>query len=160
MGGGVAAELTSLAQVGVISCSVGVASWPADATDRDELVLAADFLGEAIESVLAQEGVNVRVFVIDDASTDETASVAAAIAEKADLTKEQANRVLNAVLEEITGALHRKDSVTLVGFGTFLQRHRGARTGKNPQTGEPVKIKASNTVAFKPGKSLKDSVNP
>ena len=80
--------------------------------------------------------------------------LAAAIAEKADLTKEQANRVLNAVLEEITGALHRKDSVTLVGFGTFLQRHRGARTGKNPQTGEPVKIKASNTVAFKPGKSL------
>ena len=76
--------------------------------------------------------------------------LAAAIAEKADLTKEQANRVLNAVLEEITGALHRKDSVTLVGFGTFLQRHRGARTGKNPQTGEPVKIKASNTVAFKP----------
>ena len=72
--------------------------------------------------------------------------LAAAIAEKADLTKEQANRVLNAVLEEI--------------FGTFLQRHRGARTGKNPQTGEPVKIKASNTVAFKPGKSLKDSVNP
>src|SRR3546814_8664770 len=61
--------------------------------------------------------------------------LAAAIAEKADLTKEQANRVLNAVLEEITGALHRKDSVTLVGFGTFLQRHRGARTGKNPQTG-------------------------
>nr|MBP8172277.1 HU family DNA-binding protein [Pseudomonas sp.] len=40
------------------------------------------------------------------------------------------------------------------------QRHRGARTGKNPQTGEPVKIKASNTVAFKPGKSLKESVNP
>jgi DNA-binding protein HU-alpha len=85
--------------------------------------------------------------------------LAAAIAEKADLTKEQSNRVLNAVLEEITNALHRKDSVTLVGFGTFLQRHRGARTGKNPQTGEPVKIKASNTVAFKPGKALKDSVN-
>jgi DNA-binding protein HU-alpha len=49
--------------------------------------------------------------------------------------------------------------VTLVGFGTFLQRHRGARTGKNPQTGEPVKIKASNTVAFKPGKFLKDMCN-
>lgn len=76
--------------------------------------------------------------------------LAAAIAEKADLTKEQANRVLNALLDEITGALNRKDSVTLVGFGTFLQRHRGARTGKNPQTGQPVKIKASNTVAFKP----------
>jgi DNA-binding protein HU-alpha len=85
--------------------------------------------------------------------------LAAAIAEHADLTKDQANRVLNAVLEEITSALNRKDSVTLVGFGTFVQRHRGARTGKNPQTGEPVKIKASNTVAFKPGKSLKDAVN-
>lgn len=64
--------------------------------------------------------------------------VAAAIAEKADLTKEQSNRVLNAILEEITGALHRKDSVTLVGFGTFLQRHRGARTGKNPQDRKSV----------------------
>ncbi|HEP9596436.1 TPA: HU family DNA-binding protein [Pseudomonas aeruginosa] len=82
--------------------------------------------------------------------------LAAAIAEKADLTKEQANRVLNALLD---GALNRKDSVTLVGFGTFLQRHRGARTGKNPQTGQPVKIKASNTVAFKPGKALRDAVN-
>lgn len=59
--------------------------------------------------------------------------LAAAIAEKADLTKEQANRVLNALLDEITGALNRKDSVTLVGFGTFLQRHRGARTGKNQE---------------------------
>ncbi|MNP82944.1 DNA-binding protein HU-beta [compost metagenome] len=48
----------------------------------------------------------------------------------------------------------------MVGFGTFEKRHRGARTGKNPQTGQPVKIKASNTVAFKPGKNLKDSVNP
>ena len=56
--------------------------------------------------------------------------LAAAIAEKADLTKDQANRVLNAVLEEITSALNRKDSVTLVGFGTFLQRHRGARTAQ------------------------------
>ncbi|HTO17889.1 MAG TPA: HU family DNA-binding protein [Pseudomonas sp.] len=85
--------------------------------------------------------------------------LAAAIADKADLTREQANRVLNAVLDEITDALNRKESVTLVGFGTFVQRHRGARTGKNPQTGEPVKIKASNTVAFKPGKSLRDAIN-
>lgn len=85
--------------------------------------------------------------------------LAAAVAAKADLSKEQASRVLNAVLEEITNALNREDSVTLVGFGTFLQRHRGARTGKNPQTGEPVKIRASNTVSFKPGKALKDAVN-
>ena len=84
--------------------------------------------------------------------------LAAVIAEKADLTKEKANQVLNAILDSITGALD-KDTVTLVGFGTFEKRHRGARTGKNPQTGQPVKIKASNTVAFKPGKNLRDSVN-
>src|SRR5690606_10025376 len=85
--------------------------------------------------------------------------LAAAIAENADLSKDQANRELNAVLEELTSAHNRKDSVHLVGFGTFIQRQSGARTGNNPQTGEPVKIKASNTVAFKPGKSLKDAVN-
>ncbi|OLS59881.1 HU family DNA-binding protein [Pseudomonas putida] len=85
--------------------------------------------------------------------------IAATISEKADLTKDQAGRVLNVVLDEISHALSKGDSVTLVGFGTFEKRHRGARTGKNPQTGEPVKIKASNTVAFKPGKALKESVN-
>lgn len=81
------------------------------------------------------------------------------IAEQADLPKDRANVVLNALLEAITNSLSGGDSVTLVGFGTFEKRHRGARTGKNPQTGEPVKIKASNTVAFKPGKFLKESVN-
>jgi DNA-binding protein HU-alpha len=84
--------------------------------------------------------------------------LAAAVAAKADLSKEQANRVLNAVLDQITSALNREDSVTLVGFGTFLPRHRGARMGKNPQTGEPVKIRASNTVSFKPGKALKEAI--
>ncbi|AIZ35038.1 HU family DNA-binding protein [Pseudomonas sp. K1(2024)] len=83
--------------------------------------------------------------------------LAAVIAEKTDLTKDKANQVLNAILDSITGALD-KDTVTLVGFGTFEKRHRGARTGKNPQTGQPVKIKASNTVAFKPGKNLRDTV--
>ena len=85
--------------------------------------------------------------------------LAAAIAEKADLTKDQANRVLNAVLEEITNALNRKDSVTLVGFGTFSVRKRGARTGRNPRTGDTIKIKASKNPAFKAGKALKDAVN-
>ena len=85
--------------------------------------------------------------------------LAAAIAEKTELSRDQASRVLNAMLDEITNALNRKDSVTLVGFGTFLPRHRGARMGKNPQTGEPVKIRASNTVSFKPGKALRDAVS-
>ncbi|MFC3607556.1 HU family DNA-binding protein [Stutzerimonas tarimensis] len=82
----------------------------------------------------------------------------AAIAAKADLPKDQANLVLDSILDQIIQAMGRKDSVTLVGFGTFLQRHRGARAGKNPQTGEPVTIGASNTVAFKPGKALRDAI--
>lgn len=85
--------------------------------------------------------------------------LAAAIAAKADLTKEQANQALTAIIDEITNALNREESVNLVGFGTFQQRHRGARMGKNPQTGEAIQIKASNTVAFKPGKALKEAVN-
>lgn len=82
----------------------------------------------------------------------------AAIADKANLSKDQAGQLLNTLLEEITHALAKDDSVTLIGFGSFVRRHRGARTGKNPQTGEPLTIKASNTVAFKPGKQLKEAV--
>ena len=83
----------------------------------------------------------------------------AAIADKANISKEQAGHVLNAILQEVTAALRNNDTVTLVGFGSFVPRHRGARTGKNPQTGEMLTIKASNTVAFKPGKQLKDAVS-
>ena len=81
------------------------------------------------------------------------------ISEGADLSKAAAGRALDAFIDAVTEAMKEGDQVALVGFGTFLQRHRGARTGKNPQTGAPVKIKASNTVAFKPGKSLRDAVN-
>ncbi|HZJ95889.1 MAG TPA: HU family DNA-binding protein [Thiopseudomonas sp.] len=83
----------------------------------------------------------------------------AAVADKTDISKEQAGQVLNAILDEITAALAENDTVTLIGFGSFSQRHRGARTGRNPQTGEPLEIKASNTVAFKPGKQLREAVN-
>ena len=85
--------------------------------------------------------------------------LAAAIADKADIPLNKANDVLSAMLDEITNALSRKDSVTLIGFGTFEVRHRNARTGKNPQTGEAIQIAASNTVGFKPGKALKESLN-
>ena len=82
----------------------------------------------------------------------------AAIADKADLSKDQAGHLLNTILEEITNALGENDPVTLIGFGSFVQRHRGARAGKNPQTGEALTVKASNTVGFKPGKHLKEAV--
>ncbi len=82
-----------------------------------------------------------------------------AIADQADISKDKASQALNALLETITQALKSEDTVNLVGFGTFTQRSRAARAGKNPQTGETIQIAASNTVAFKPGKALKEAVN-
>ncbi|WP_110685567.1 HU family DNA-binding protein [Salinicola aestuarinus] len=84
--------------------------------------------------------------------------LATAIAERADLSKDKASQVLNVILDEITGTVAKGDDVTLIGFGSFTVRERAARTGKNPQTGKPLDIPASKTVAFKPGKSLKDSL--
>lgn len=85
--------------------------------------------------------------------------LAAIIADKADIPTSKANDVLSAILDEITNALSRKENVSLIGFGTFETRYRNARTGKNPQTGEAIQIAASNTVGFKPGKALKETVN-
>ena len=83
----------------------------------------------------------------------------AAIADQADLSKDKAGQALTVIIDQITKALERQETVNLIGFGSFLQRARGARTGKNPQTGETMEIPASNTVAFKPGKALKEAVN-
>ncbi len=85
--------------------------------------------------------------------------LAAAIADATDMPKDKANDVLTAILDEITNALSRNETVSMVGFGTFSQRHRAARAGKNPQTGEKIDIPASNTVGFKVGKALKDAVS-
>lgn len=84
--------------------------------------------------------------------------LSAIIADKADIPVNKANDALSAILDEITNALSRKESVSLIGFGTFETRHRNARSGKNPQTGEVIQIPASNTVGFKPGKALKEAV--
>jgi DNA-binding protein HU-alpha len=81
------------------------------------------------------------------------------IADQADIPVEKSQLVLAAILDEITQALRRGDNVSLVGFGTFEKRHRAARVGKNPQTGAALTIAATNTVAFKPGKGLRDAIN-
>lgn len=83
----------------------------------------------------------------------------AAVAESAALSKKDAEKAINAVIDTITGALADGDKVQLVGFGTFEVRARGARTGKNPRTGEAIKIAASKVPAFKAGKAFKDVVN-
>lgn len=82
-----------------------------------------------------------------------------AIADAADLSKASAGRTLDAVIDAITGALKNGDPVSLVGFGTFSVKHRAARTGRNPQTGAEIQIKAANVPSFKAGKALKDAVN-
>ena len=81
------------------------------------------------------------------------------MAKEAGISKVAATSALNAFMEGVTKSLKKKNGkVTLVGFGTFSKIRRKARKGRNPQTGEPIKIKASNVVKFKPGKKLKDAV--
>ncbi len=82
-----------------------------------------------------------------------------AIAEKADVTKDVAQRALDATTDAVTQALKAGQTVTLVGFGSFQVRARAAREGRNPKTGEKMKIKASKSPSFKAGKLLKDAVN-
>jgi DNA-binding protein HU-beta len=80
------------------------------------------------------------------------------VAEKADLSKKDSEAAVAAVIEGITDTLAKGGKVLLVGFGTFEVRHRQAREGRNPSTGEAIKIAAQNVPAFKAGKALKDQV--
>ncbi len=80
------------------------------------------------------------------------------VAEKADLSKKDSEAAVAAVIDGITDTLAKGDKVQLVGFGTFEVRHRQAREGRNPSTGEAIKIAAQNVPAFKAGKAFKDQV--
>lgn len=80
------------------------------------------------------------------------------IAKEAGITKGQANDVLDAFTDGVVSTLKKGDTVTLVGFGTFSVSQRAARVGRNPQTGEALKIKASKVAKFKPGKDFKDKI--
>ena len=81
-----------------------------------------------------------------------------AMAEKADVTNKDAEKVLGAFIDVVGDALKKGDKIQLVGFGTFETRERAAREGKNPQTGEKIKIAACTVPAFKAGKALKDLI--
>ena len=81
------------------------------------------------------------------------------MAEDAGITKTAAAASLDSFMENVSAALKKKDGkVTLVGFGTFVKIRRKARKGRNPQTGEPIKIKACNVVKFRPGKNLREAI--
>jgi len=82
-----------------------------------------------------------------------------AVASETGLSRADATNATDTLLDSIVGALKQGDQVTLVGFGTFSVRARAARSGRNPQTGETIQIKASNSPGFKAGKAFKDAVN-
>lgn len=82
----------------------------------------------------------------------------AAVAEQAELSKADAGKAIDALVEVIGAALKSNDKVSLVGFGTFAVRERAARTGRNPKTGKTLTIDASKNPSFKAGKALKDAV--
>lgn len=81
------------------------------------------------------------------------------VAEEVGLSKTDVKKVVDAVFEHIKDDLSQGNESTFVGFGTFKISHRKARAGRNPQTGEPLDIKASKSVGFKAGKALKEAVN-
>jgi DNA-binding protein HU-beta len=81
------------------------------------------------------------------------------IAKTADISKAASSRALDAVIGAVKTTLKKNGTVTLVGFGTFSVAKRAARPGRNPKTGEPIKIKSAKVPKFKPGKGLKDAVN-
>ena len=83
----------------------------------------------------------------------------AAVAEQADISKKDAEKVLKAFVDVVTEEMKKGDKVQLVGFGTFEVSERAAREGRNPQTGETMTIAASKAPKFKAGKALKDMVN-
>lgn len=81
-----------------------------------------------------------------------------AVAEAAGMTKVDAEKAINATFDSIKGILVKGEKLTLVGFGTFEVAERKARTGKNPRTGDTIKIPATKVARFKPGKTLKEEV--
>ena len=82
----------------------------------------------------------------------------AAVADSAGISKTAAGKALTGMIESIYEALSSGDSVTLIGFGTFSVSQRAARTGRNPQTGKPLKIAAKTVAKFKAGKALAEAV--
>ena len=87
------------------------------------------------------------------------AELVAAIAEKTELSKKDAEAAVKAFIDVVADALKKGDKVQMVGFGTFEVVERAEREGRNPQTGETMKIAASKTPKFKAGKALKDAIN-
>jgi len=99
-----------------------------------------------------------RFFTEDTFGMNKTEFVDA-VAERADVQKSDAAKIVDALVEVVGEQLKKDEQITLVGFGTFLVSKREARKGRNPRTGEEIQIAASNVPRFKPGKALKETIN-
>ena len=88
------------------------------------------------------------------------ADIVDTLANEHELSKRQAGEILDLILDEVTAALKAGDKVQLIPFGSFVVRERKARTGRNPQTGEPIQIKAKTVVKFRVAKAAKDAIAP
>jgi len=111
-------------------------------------------MGEVCRSLRQVNNILIKIKKEEKGSRSKTLSMKA----KTTCTKVEAGKAVKAILETITKALKKGDKVTLVGFGTFSVAKRSARTGRNPQTGKPIKIKAKKVPKFKASKALRDSV--
>jgi DNA-binding protein HU-beta len=83
-----------------------------------------------------------------------------AVAAELETSKASASRAIDAVINSITNGIKADDNVTIVGFGSFAKKQRAARTVRNPATGQPMEIKATTTVGFKPAQALKEEMSP
>jgi len=81
------------------------------------------------------------------------------VAQTAGMKKKDTEKVINSFIDVVKDALAQGDTVTILGFGTFLARERAAREGRNPRTGEPIQIPATRVPVFRPGRALRDSVS-
>lgn len=103
--------------------------------------------------------IHYTIAAFEGTSRMQKSEVEAALAEKLNITKTAARDLLNVILDQITLELSRGQRVSLPGFGVFETRAYGPRTGRNPQTGEPIDIPAGHNAHFKPGKGLKDAIS-
>lgn len=121
-----------------------------------------EILAKICNDLIGSARICVRAFKNQNSpfgGTMNKADLVQAVAAAAEMSKADATRAIDAVLDSISEALKKEDQVTLIGFGTFSVRERAARIGRNPRTKEAIDIKAAKVPSFKAGKALKDAVN-
>lgn len=135
------------------------APWRLIATSRTRMVGDAFAIERITHGPAYARPERTLAFIPQGISTMNKTELVDAVAADADLSKADASRAVDAMIDSVTSALKKGDKVSLVGFGVFSVRERAARQGRNPKTGQSITIPAGKTPGFKAGKALKDAVN-